>query len=494
MSDNMILEYGITETFSQFATSYTALLQNPDSKEYYTEYNSSSSALENIFTKLDNVIVYNQSVEQYTKIKNMARSLKTDCDNSLFGLSERNFTQATGIYDRTVRGDAYVRDNTASLILSELEYSKELQKNLKLLREWTLYISITLVALIVLGSSFFAFWYSNRLSAPLIKLSNVAEGISKGNLNMELSRDLLEKKDEVGTLSNSFNEMLKRINIEIESQKEINNSLADARNQLMEKNIILEDKEAALVEINSRLEESNAKLKSLDEQKDEFISLVAHELKTPLTSIQGFTQVLRDKETFNDPEKNNHYLELVEKNANRLYNLVTDIVDSSRINLGRLKFNIDVHDPYRIFNDIKENMTISISKKGLAPEFSIENGLPKIRADFERTMQVLNNIISNSIKFTVQGMISLHVEKEGEFVKFTVKDTGQGIPEENKNAIFSRFYQVDSEMTRKIGGSGLGLSICKGLVEGMGGKIGFESETGKGSTFYFTLPIAKDAQ
>jgi len=111
-------------------------------------------------------------------------------------------------------------------------------------------------------------------------------------------------------------------------------------------------------------------------------------------------------------------------------------------------------------------------------------------ADFERTMQVLHNLISNSVKFTAQGRISLHVSRYGHLVRFEVSDTGQGIPKENFNSLFSRFYQVDSSMTRKVGGSGLGLSICKGLVEEMGGKIGFNSELGKGSIFGFILPIA----
>jgi signal transduction histidine kinase len=199
--------------------------------------------------------------------------------------------------------------------------------------------------------------------------------------------------------------------------------------------------------------------------------------------------VLLEKDVLGDSE-NKHYLEMISKNTDRLYALVTDIVDSSRINLGKLKFNIDVYDVYKIFNDVKEDMSLTISKKGFISEFVIEDRLPNIKADFERTMQVLHNLISNSIKFTIKGMISLHVVREGEFIKFIVKDTGQGIPDENKSVLFSRFYQVDSELTRKVGGSGLGLSICKGLVQGMGGKIGFESESGKGSTFYFTLPIA----
>ncbi|MFH2020609.1 MAG: ATP-binding protein [archaeon] len=251
------------------------------------------------------------------------------------------------------------------------------------------------------------------------------------------------------------------------------------------------DYEDRIVRINKRLEEANQKLKNLDQQKDEFISLSAHELKTPLTSIRGFAQLMNNDAILKNKEKSKHFLSLIDENTQRLYNLIVDLVDSSRISLGKLKLNIEDVDVYKLYNDIKENMSPAIKEKGLTGEFFIEKGLPKIKADSERIMQVIRNLITNSIKFTGKGTISLKVYKKGKLVQFEVKDTGQGIPKENKKFLFSKFYQVDSSMTRKVGGSGLGLSICKGLVESMGGKIWFTSEEGKGSTFYFTMPIAK---
>jgi len=348
-------------------------------------------------------------------------------------------------------------------------------------------LSVMIISLVVLAIiSIILYFLVKSFTDPIVRLRDGTIEITRGNMDYKLD---IKSDDEIGELASSFNQMTVDLKKSSDKLQEYSTGL---EKKIYERTAEIEKRDTELLIINRQLEEANVKLKSLDFQKDEFISLVAHELKTPLTSIQGFTQVLKDKEAFNDPEKNSHYLELIEKNANRLYNLVTDIVDSSRLNLGRLKFNIEVHDPYRIFNEVKEDMTITISKKGLTPEFIIEENLPKINADFERTMQVLHNLMSNSIKFTEQGVISLNVKKDGEFVKFEVKDTGAGIPDENKAALFSRFYQVDSQLTRKVGGSGLGLSICKGLVEGMGGKIGFESTAGKGSTFHFTLPIAKD--
>ena len=324
------------------------------------------------------------------------------------------------------------------------------------------------------------FYISKNITRPIIRLRDAAIIVGSGKLDTQIESTT---NDEIGELAQAFNQMI--------------NDLNKSRKQLAEYNKTLElkveERTAELTAKDSKLIDANAKLTALDRQKDEFISVAAHELKTPLTSIRGFSEMLQDDDVLTDVEKSKHYLDLINKNTNRLYDLVLDLVDSSRINIGKLKLNMENVDVYRLFNDIKENMSYAITNKGLITDFNIESKLPMIQADYERVMQVLRNLLSNSIKFTESGLISLNVCREGDFVKFIVKDTGQGIPKENYEYIFSRFYQVDSSATRKVGGSGLGLSICKGLVENMGGKIWFESGIGKGSTFYFTIPI-KDKQ
>jgi len=320
-------------------------------------------------------------------------------------------------------------------------------------------VSIVIVVMIILLKYFI-----------LTPLGNITLGIRElkdGKLGTQLS---IARNDEIGELAAIFNQMTRELKKSSENLSKYNADL-----------------ELKVEERTNKLEEANKKLQALDTQKDEFISMTAHELKTPLTSIKGFAQIMLEKDKWGDAE-NKHYLEQINKNTDRLYTLVTDIVDSSRISLGKLKLNIEEVDLYKLFNDIKENMTIIISEKGLKPIFVIDKELPNIMADFERTMQVLHNLLFNSLKFTTQGRITLHISRYKDFIRFDVGDTGQGIPKENFSSIFSKFYQVDSSMTRKVGGSGLGLSICKGLVEGMGGKIVFNSEAGKGSIFSFILP------
>jgi signal transduction histidine kinase len=463
ISDNMVLEYSITETFSQLVNSYTYLLQDIHNKELRSTYESSNLNLEEIFSKLDKTIVFPKSKDQYIRIKNMAAGIKKECDNGLSSLSEKNFTQGTGIYDMAIRGNDYIKENTATLILYELEYSKELQQKLQSLRSITLISSFVLIIFIVFGSVFFAIVYSNLLSSPLMKLSNIAESISKGDLSIEVSKDLLEKKDEIGSLSNSFHNMLKRLKTEIESQ----------------------------LEINSKLQESNQKLNEMDKKKDEFISISSHELKTPVTVIKGFSQLLKDKKISLNKKKRDYYLDLIDQNTTRLNNFIFELVDSSRLDLGKLTIKSEPVDVPFLSNEIKTEMEQLIKNKKLKSVFKIEKKLPKIIGDEERILQVVRNFITNAVKYTDKGSVFFNIYKSGDYIQFEVKDTGRGIPKDKQKFIFSKFYQVDSSFTREFGGSGLGLSICKGLVENMKGKIGFESVEGKGSTFYFAIPVLK---
>ena len=326
-------------------------------------------------------------------------------------------------------------------------------------------VSIVIVVMIILLKYFI-----------LTPLGNITLGIRElkdGKLGTQLS---IARNDEIGELAVAFNQMT----IELKkSGEKLSKYNADLELKVHERTQEIASRDKQLTEANETLKKVNMQLQAVDTQKDEFISLAAHELKTPLTSIRGFAQVLLEKDTWGDSD-NKHYVELINKNTDELYTLVTDIVDSSRISLGKLALNIEDVDIYKIFDNIKDNLTIIIREKGLRPEFHIDDNLPKIRADEGRTLQILRNLISNSTKFTLSGFISLHIYRIKDFICFEVEDTGQGIPKENTTLLFSKFYQVDSS---------LGLAICKGLVDGMGGQIWFKSEVGKGSIFYFTLPI-----
>ena len=252
-----------------------------------------------------------------------------------------------------------------------------------------------------------------------------------------------------------------------------------------------ESLEIRVKERTAELEQAYNELKSLDKQKDMFISIAAHELKTPLTTIQGFTQVLKDKSIPLDIKQKENYLNLINKNTQRLYNLILDLLDSTRLSLGKIKIDLCNVDVRKVFSEVNDSMEVIIKEKGITPKFNLEKGMPKIMADPQRVMQVLRNLIINAVHATAKGgTISLTARRKGNLMQFEVKDTGIGIPKADQKYLFSRFYQADDSQRKKFTGSGLGLSICKGMIELMNGKIWFESQSGKGTTFYFTLPVA----
>ena len=183
------------------------------------------------------------------------------------------------------------------------------------------------------------FYLSKNITRPIIRLRDAAIIVGSGKLDTQIESTT---NDEIGELAQAFNQMI--------------NDLNKSRKQLAEYNKTLElkveERTAELTAKDSKLIDANAKLTALDRQKDEFISVAAHELKTPLTSIRGFSEMLQDDDVLTDVEKSKHYLDLINKNTNRLYDLVLDLVDSSRINIGKLKLNMENVDVYRLFNDI----------------------------------------------------------------------------------------------------------------------------------------------
>ena len=251
-------------------------------------------------------------------------------------------------------------------------------------------------------------------------------------------------------------------------------------------NKVLSNKKKRTIELKAAYDE----LKELEAQKDIFISIIIHELQTPLTSIKGFSQLLMDKSVAEIDAKTRHYLDIINKNSERMCHLVRDLIDSTKINLGQIKMfstNIDV---YPIFNEIKEIMEEVFNDKKIIPVFHIEDELPNINADPGRVIYILKSLLMNAVQATESGgTITLKIYKNGKCVQFEVQDTGIGISEENQKYIFNRFYQVKYPVTKQFTGPGLGLSICKGLLELMNGVIWFESAPGKGSKFYFILPI-----
>lgn len=228
----------------------------------------------------------------------------------------------------------------------------------------------------------------------------------------------------------------------------------------------------------------------VDKMKNEFISTVSHELRTPLTAIKGSLELIISGNLGHLPAKISKLIQIADNNCTRLVNLINDILDLEKITAGKYEFRFEI---------LEINSIISqaiILNQPYADLFDIKIKAIKhveesfVKADKTRLLQVFSNLIANAVKFSnPNGEINITSIIENDKVKVSVEDYGIGIPEEAKDKLFQSFSQVDSSDTRSRGGTGLGLSICKLILENMEGDINFVSEVGKGSTFFFTLPI-----
>lgn len=231
----------------------------------------------------------------------------------------------------------------------------------------------------------------------------------------------------------------------------------------------------------------------LDKSKNEFISTVSHELRTPLTSIKGALSLVIGGATGELPEKMKEMLLIAHNNAERLINLVSDILDLEKLQSERMEFQYEHINVGALLTDgVNANLGYA-SKLGVEFNVQPQNLDLDVRCDKNRILQVLANLLSNAAKFSPKhSAISICASKVGDMVKISVADQGPGISQDFQTRIFERFTQEDSTDQRTQGGTGLGLSICKNIVEKHGGDISFDTTIGKGSTFHFTLPIASE--
>jgi len=232
-----------------------------------------------------------------------------------------------------------------------------------------------------------------------------------------------------------------------------------------------------------------AETKELDQLKSEFVSKVSHELRTPLTSIQGFAEILLSYNDV-DPKTQREFLNIIHEESERLTRLINDVLDLSKIEAGKVEWHIQPFEIGPVLNMVSKSMMTIALEKNIPTAVEIPHSLPAVRGDQDQVIQVVSNLLSNALKFTKNGRVDMGAKRDGQFVLVYVSDTGIGIPPKDLPKIFEKFHQLSDHDIAKPKGTGLGLSICKEIITYLGGKIWCESQIGKGSTFYFTLPIA----
>jgi len=256
---------------------------------------------------------------------------------------------------------------------------------------------------------------------------------------------------------------------------------------------------AAIAISNAQLYEE---VQQANEAKSEFVSFVAHELKNPMTSIKGYTELLAAGAVGEINEMQTNFLHTIRSNVERMSTLVSDLNDNSKIEAGRLRLDYKAVDLSDVVDEVVRSTTRQLEEKKQTIELQVPESLPHVWADQTRVSQVMTNLVSNSHKYTpeegkiiVGAKVSANQwDPEGatQVVHIWVKDNGIGITAEDQRKIFSKFFRSDDQKAREAPGTGLGLNITKSLVEMQGGKIWFESEFRKGTTFHFTIPVAEE--
>ncbi len=282
----------------------------------------------------------------------------------------------------------------------------------------------------------------------------------------------------------------------ISERKQIQEQFKRKNEDLEQLKISLERK---IRDRTAELEQANKQLSRLNQVKSDFISIVSHELRTPLTSIKSFAEIMLDDLGEHDQATQRRYLSIINSESDRLSRLISDILDLQKIDAGKMDWRDEMINVVEVVRRAVETFSSAFAEKGLKLDFQAAEACMMTEAAPDRIYQVVANLLSNAHKFTEHGGVEVKVKlveapypySSDKSIRISVSDTGVGIPRDEVRRVFDRFYQVDQSQGRKHEGAGLGLSICKDIVEHYQGEISVESVPGSGSTFYVSLPEQK---
>ena len=298
--------------------------------------------------------------------------------------------------------------------------------------------------IVFMTAALLVYWIYRTVSIPLAKLQKAARNIKEGNLDFEIKADA---DDEIGQLCQDFEEM--RLRLKANAEEKV----------------------------------------AFDKENKELISNISHDLKTPITAIKGYVEGIMDG-VADTPEKMDRYIKTIYNKANEMDLLINELTLYSKIDTNRIPYNFTTISAQQYFIDCAEDLYMELDSKGVRFEFrNYMEEDSKVIVDPEQLRRVINNIISNSLKYMdkEQGIITMNVRDVGDFIQVELGDNGKGIAAKDLPNIFDRFYRTDASRNSSKGGSGIGLSIVKKIVEEHGGKIWATSTEGKGIVMYFVV-------
>jgi len=591
--DNMVAEYKLIEKTQIMTESFNNLIKYISDQKRMDAFISYRLELQDLLIKLDSSIVDEKSFSIYLGLRNIIKGLISDSENGINSILSGDYSKVTFYYDSVNDKNNFVKENTSNLLLSQLEYLKNLQLEIVRVRQIIEWSALLLLILVISFSIFYAVSFSNRLVNPLEKLTAVARTIESGNLNVAVDKKLLLGNDEVSSLANSFSKMvfylknnilkLQEYNLEVKnscnrlrSEKKklqqyldvagvlviifdfdgrvilinkkgreilaiddddimdkdwiaayvakkdriktrslinfavggispvdtIENVIVDKKNQ--EKNIVWHfsvlksennEPQSVLgtgVDITelTKAKVTIGQLKEVDKLKNEVLNIATHELKTPLISIVGLSEVMK-KNPQTIPSEYQEYVNIINSEGEKLNKLIKSMLNASRNELGQVSVTKGEIVLSNLVSDIKVSLEMLV--KRTESKLVIDNQISALNfnSDKEKISQVIYNFVDNAIKYgprnqTIKVVFSYLDPKN---IRVAVVGEGNGIEKSLQKKLFLKFSQLEPSLSRSQDGMGLGLYICKQNIEALGGKIGVESEAGHGATFFFTLPI-----
>jgi len=313
-------------------------------------------------------------------------------------------------------------------------------------------VTLMLVALLL------GFVISWSFILPVQKAHGFLSEVAKGNFAATIN---VPNRDEFGALAAHMNHMGQELHRLYESQHQA----------------------------SQELQRLNEQLQQASKAKSNFLANMSHELRTPMNAILGFVEMMLDEIYGDVPVHLREPLTDVQTNGKHLLRLINDVLDLSKIEAGRMELVLTEYSVQDVVEIVRTSLQSLALEKGLEFIAASEDDIPLALGDGKRITQCLMNLVGNALKFSKHGRVAVWVEQQGENLLYRVSDTGIGIPKEELENIFGEFQQVDTAITREFSGTGLGLNITKKFVEMHGGRIWVESELGKGSTFFFAIPL-----
>lgn len=353
----------------------------------------------------------------------------------------------------TVDGDSFKYDQHDFYLPNKQEGSMFLIKETSPLENFLVkfhpWLLLLLLIVLILTNGLISYYLSKNLINPLLTLKGATQKIKEGELNFKIETD---RKDEIGELFQSFEEMRSKLKQSIELQLKY---------------------------------EENRKL---------LLSNISHDLKTPITSIKGYVEGIQDGIADN-PEKMERYIKTIYKKANDMDIMIDELFLFSKLDLRKIPFEFQVIDIISYIRECVEDMSFEYEKEGMTIRFN-HNHHSRLNAiaDAEKLMRVFTNIIGNSVKYkeTDSGVVNISVQPSEDWVEVIIKDDGPGISKGDLPFIFDQFFRADPSRNHQKGGSGIGLAIARHIIEEHGGKIWVESEVNNGTAIHFTLKREKD--